>query len=187
MPIAPGSYALGPELATLTVNTRKGGAAAIAGHNLRIEVTSWSATLDVADDAAQSSLKLTADGGSLRVVAGTDGAKPLGEGDKRSIKESIDSDVLKRTPVAFQSRSVTPSADGGTLTVAGELELVGTRAPLTFDLHVSGDGRISAAATVKQSDWGIKPFSALFGTLKVLDEVQVTVDGRIGRYADRTG
>ena len=30
-----------------------------------------------------------------------------------------------------------------------------------------------ASAIVKQSDWGIKPYSALFGALKVADEVQL--------------
>lgn len=173
------SYTLGPELATLTVHTRKGGAAAKAGHNLQIEVTSWSATLDLPDDPSQSSLKLTADGGSLQVVQGRDGIKALTDDDKDSIKQSIDSDVLKRTPVSFESRSVTPGADGGPLTVTGELELVGARAPLTFELQISDDQRISASATIKQSSWGIKPFSALFGTLKVLDDVQVSVDGSL--------
>ena len=43
--ISAGSYTLGPEQATLTVRTGKGGAAAKAGHNLQIEVTSWSAAL----------------------------------------------------------------------------------------------------------------------------------------------
>jgi hypothetical protein len=29
---------------------------------------------------------------------------------------------------------------------------------------------------VRQSDWGMKPYSALFGTLKVADEVEVSVE-----------
>jgi hypothetical protein len=40
---------------------------------------------------------------------------------------------------------------------------------------------VSGGATVKQTDFGIKPYSALFGTLKVLDEVQVAFDGTIDR------
>ena len=31
---------------------------------------------------------------------------------------------------------------------------------------------------VKQSEWGMKPYSALFGALKVADEVEVTLEGR---------
>jgi hypothetical protein len=32
---------------------------------------------------------------------------------------------------------------------------------------------VTGAATVKQSEWEIKPYSGLFGTLKVRDEVRV--------------
>jgi hypothetical protein len=32
---------------------------------------------------------------------------------------------------------------------------------------------------VQQTDWSIKPYSALFGTLKVADEVTVSIDARI--------
>ena len=37
-------------------------------------------------------------------------------------------------------------------------------------------GLLTGNATVTQSDWGIKPYSGLFGTLKVVDEVEITVD-----------
>ena len=40
------SQMFGPENATLTVRTKRTGAASKAGHDLLIEVTSWSATLD---------------------------------------------------------------------------------------------------------------------------------------------
>lgn len=63
--------------------------------------------------------------------------------------------------------------------MTGDLELLGTRRPLTFELHASDDGHLTATATVKQTDWGIKPYSALFGTLKVVDEIQVSLDGRL--------
>lgn len=179
MSIPPGSYTLGPEQAKLTVRTGKGGAAAKAGHNLLIEVTAWSATLELGDDPAQSSLRLSADTGSLTVLEGSGGIQTLGDDDKRSIKESIDSDVLKRTPITFESRSVTPGANGGPLTVAGELELVGKRAPLTFELSIDDDRHLTGTATVKQTNWGMKPFSILFGTIKVLDDVQVSVDGTL--------
>ena len=72
MTIPPGRYALGPDDATLTVRTGKAGAAAKAGHNLRIEVTSWQATLELANDPGQTALALTADARSLRVRDGSD-------------------------------------------------------------------------------------------------------------------
>ncbi len=68
--------------------------------------------------------------------------------------------------------------DGGPVTVAGELELAGQRSPLSFELAANEDGRLSATATVTQSEWGMKPYSALFGTLKVADDVEVAVETR---------
>ena len=179
MSIAPGTYTLGPEHATLTVRTRKGGAAAKAGHNLLIEVRRWSATLTVAADATDDRLELTADARSLAVIDGTGGIQSLGDDDKAGITKTIDEEVLRGAAIAFHSTTITRSANGAPLRFAGELELLGRRAPLTFELQVGDDRHISATATVKQSDWGIKPYSALFGTLKVLDEVQVEVDGAL--------
>jgi len=160
---------LGPDNATLTVRTGKGGAAAKAGHNLVIEVTRWSATLD--DDAAE----LTADAGSLRVRSGSGGMSPLGDEEKAGIAQTIDEEVLKGTAIAFRSTSV--SRAGDTVDVAGELELAGTTRPLTFTLHDSG-GALSGSARIKQTDWGMKPYSALFGTLKVADELEVAIEPR---------
>ncbi len=60
----------------------------------------------------------------------------------------------------------------GAFSVSGELTMNGNRHPLGFELSV-GDEGITARATVTQSDWGIKPYSGLFGTLKVRDEIEV--------------
>jgi hypothetical protein len=45
-----------------------------------------------------------------------------------------------------------------------------------FDLAVSADGAFSASTVIRQSDWGMTPYSALFGALKVADEVEVAID-----------
>jgi len=178
MAIAPGTYVLGPEQATLTVHTRKGGAASKAGHDLDIEVTSWQATLNVAEDPSRSSLRLSADSGSLKVREGHGGMMALGDSERDSIEQSMRDDVLKGTAIAYASTAVTADGNGG-LRVEGELELNGTRRPLGFDLAVA-DGRLTGTATVTQTAFGMKPFSALFGTLKVLDDVVVEVDGTLG-------
>ena len=61
----------------------------------------------------------------------------------------------------------------------GELTLVGKTRPIAFDLAVGDDGKLSGRAVVKQSDWGITPYSALFGALKVADEVEVAIDAAL--------
>ncbi len=157
------------------MKTRKTGAAAKAGHNLVIEVTAWKATLTVGDDPGASAIELTADSRSLRVREASGGMTALGDEEKDSIRQSIDDDVLQGTAIEFRSTAVTRGAAAGRLDVEGELELHGERRPIAFELVAGDDGTISGSATVKQSDWGMKPFSILFGTLKVVDEVEVEV------------
>jgi polyisoprenoid-binding protein YceI len=171
--IQAGTYRLGPDNSTLSVRTGRTGAAAMAGHNLLFHVTSWEATLVVGDASA---VELNADGGSLRVIEGTGGMQSLGEDDKIDIQKTIDDDVLKRQTVTFRSTQVQPSDGGNGLTVAGDLTLLGTTRPLTFDVAATEDGKLSAVAVIKQTDWRIKPYSALFGALKVVDDVEVSID-----------
>jgi hypothetical protein len=170
MSIEPGTYRLGPADATLAVRTKRTGAAAKAGHNLLLHVTAWEATLELGD---APSLALTADGASLRVREGSGGMQELGDDDVASIHQSIDDDVLKRTSIAYRSTAITE--DGDALHVDGELTVNGQGRPLAFDL-TTNDGRLAGTATVKQTDWGIKPFTILFGALKVVDEVEVSID-----------
>jgi YceI-like domain len=165
----------GPENATLTVLTRRTGAASKAGHDLRIEVRSWSATLDPAADPA---LELSVDSRSLRVLEGTGGIQALDEDDKGGIAQTIDDEVLKGTPIEFRATSVELPGDGGPGKVVGELELAGERRPLSFELEAGAGDRLMGRAVVRQSDWGMKPYSTLFGTLKVADEVEVAFETR---------
>lgn len=173
MPIPAGTYTFGPESGTLAVRTGRSGAAAKAGHDLVIDVTAWQATLEV---GARSSLILDADATSLRVRQGTGGMQALDEDDKVGIAQTIDEEVLQRQGITFRSTAV--RADHSLLSVEGELTLVGTARPIAFELEVA-DGRVGGSVVVKQSDWGITPYSTLFGALKVADEVEVVVDARL--------
>ena len=161
---------LGPEHGRLTVHTGRAGAIAKVGHDLELVVTRWHGTLD--DDAVE----LTADARSLRVHAGKGGMSPLGDEEKAAIAQTIDDEVLKGTPITFRSSRVT-RREGG-LDVDGELELLGVRGPLSIALELD-DGHLTGRATLKQSDWRIKPYTALFGTLKVADHVDVAIDATL--------
>jgi polyisoprenoid-binding protein YceI len=68
--------------------------------------------------------------------------------------------VLKGTPITYRG---------------GELTLNGVTRPVAFTFD-GAEGR----AEVKQTDFKIKPYSALFGTLKVADVVEVKVRTRNG-------
>ncbi|MGI8904422.1 MAG: YceI family protein [Solirubrobacteraceae bacterium] len=195
MSLEAGIHRLGPEHGTLSVKTERTGAAARAGHDLVIHVTSWEARLEVGDDSALLSIALDADPTSLRVHEGSGGMQALGDDDKANIRETIDTDVLKRSRIEFRSSSssssssssgsgagsteAAPAADGAPISVRGELSLAGQTSPVAFDLLLDDDGALSATAVVKQTDWGITPYSALFGALKVVDEVEVGLNARL--------
>ncbi|MGI8429155.1 MAG: YceI family protein [Solirubrobacteraceae bacterium] len=179
MSIEPGTHPLGPDHGTLYVRTGRTGAASKAGHDLMIEVTSWQATLEVGEDPAQSSVQLSVDGGSLRVREGSGGIQALGDEDRAGIKKTIDDDVLKGTAIRFHSDEVQAGPDGDVLSIRGGLELAGRTRPIAFELSVGDGGRLSASVKLKQTDWEIKPYSTLFGALKVLDEVEVVLQASL--------
>ena len=158
----------------LSVHTKRGGAAAKAGHDLDLRVTSWHGALDLEAGSAE----LSADATSLRVEKGTGGMQALGDEDRDNIHQTIDDDVLKQQNITFRSTSVVPDGDGR-YRVEGDLVLAGATQPIGFDLAVGDDGAVTARAVVTQTRFGMKPFSALFGTLKVLDDVEVRLAGRV--------
>ena len=172
-----GSYRLGPDNATLAVRTERAGAAAKAGHDLVIHVTAWEALLEVEDDPGGTSMQLTADAESLRVIEGTGGMQALGDDDVASIHQTIDEEVLRRQEIRFRSTAV--EADGDTLRVRGDLTLAGKTQPFEFDLASGEGGAVSGTAVVTQTAFGMKPYSALFGALKVRDDVQVVLEGHL--------
>jgi hypothetical protein len=135
-----------------------------------IEVQRWQGSL------TPDAVTLDADARSFRVVSGSGGISPLGDEEKAGIAQTIDEDVLKGGSISYRSSAVT-AREGG-YDVEGELDLLGVRAPLSFSLSVDGD-RLTGSAQVKQTDWKIKPYSALFGTLKVADVVEITIDATL--------
>jgi Fe-Mn family superoxide dismutase len=139
-----------------------------------IHVLSWEATLEVGE---ATTIALHVDPTSLSVREGTGGMQPLGYEDKASIEQTIDDEVLLRKSIEFRSTSV-HSGDGG-LRVEGELTLVGETRPLAFDLAVGENGKVSSRVVVTQSNWGMTPYTGLFGALKVADDVEVAIDAAL--------
>jgi hypothetical protein len=168
-------YELGPDDGTLSVRTGRTGTVAKAGHDLLLHVTRWRGTLAVGEEPG---LTLDADATSLKVREGTGGMMALDDGDLANIEQTIDDEVLKRQDISFRSTRVEETADG--LSVTGDLTLRGTTRPLAFDLELR-DGHLRGTAVVKQTEWGMKPYTALFGALKVADEVRVEIDAELGQ------
>jgi polyisoprenoid-binding protein YceI len=168
------TYRLGPDDGTLSVRTKRTGAAAMAGHNLLIHATHWDATIEL---GAATRVEIEVDGSSLRVIDGEGGMQALQDEDRENIEQTIEDEVLHGERIRFRSAEVRPKGAG--LAVVGELTLNGKTRPLGFDVDITGEGGISAVAVVKQTDWGMKPYSGLFGALKVVDEVEVGIEARL--------
>ena len=168
------TYSLGPDDGTLSVRTQRTGAAAMAGHNLLIHVTSWKGTIGLGE---RTTIAVEADGASLRVQEGSGGVQALQDEDKENIRQTIDDEVLRRETIEFRSTDV--EVVGAGMHVSGELTLNGETRPLSFDLALTADGRLEGTAVVKQTDWGMKPYSGLFGALKVVDEIEVAIEATL--------
>ncbi len=168
---------LGPQSGTLTVNTYREGVAQKIGHDLVIAVEQWDATVDIGPDGAIQSVRLNADPSSLQISEAHNGAKALSDKDRKDIKTSMDEKVLRGQPIAFASSAVEPR-DGG-VTVVGDLTMADTTRPATFEIDVRGDGHVAGTLPVTQSEWGIKPYKALMGALKVRDTVEIVLDVRL--------
>lgn len=167
---------IGPDHGRLLLHTGRKGLAAQAGHDLTIEVTRWSGELVLAEDVTQSSMTVTAELGSLRVLEGTGGAMPLSDRDKREIastaRKLLDTD---RQPAArFTSASVTGDDQGGV--VEGTLTILGQDHPFTLKVSHPGEKRFTATGTVIQSEYGIKPYTAMFGALRLADPVGIEAE-----------
>jgi hypothetical protein len=172
------TYRLGPEHGTLAVHTKRGGAAKMAGHDLLLHVTKWEATVALGGSAG-TSIELEADGSSLKVIDGSGGMQALQDEDRENIEQTIDDEVLNGQSVLFRSTAIKPASDAAGLHVEGDLTLMGTTRPITFYVAMTADGGLRAAAVVTQSDWGMKPYTGLFGALKVLDDVQVELEATL--------
>ncbi len=174
-----GTHEIGPDNGTLTVQTYRAGMAQKAGHDLVIEVTSWKGTVEVSDGPDELTVELSADPRSLEVRSGTGGAKALSDKDRNDIGKNIDEKVLKGQAITFTGKGAAAADGGGPVAMNGDLAIGGTTRPVGFEVEVGPDGQVKGKVPLTQSEWGIKPFSAMMGALKVKDDVEVVLDAQL--------
>lgn len=176
MSIDPGTYEFGPQNGKMVLKVFREGMAKKAGHDLIIDVNSWKATATIAENPAESSFSASADAGSFTVREGVGGVKPLSEGDKADIKKNITQKILTSPEISFTSTAVQPNGDAATIT--GDLKIMGKTNPATVKLAAQGD-KVTGNLSVVQSKWGIKPFQAMMGALKVRDQVDIEIEANL--------
>lgn len=175
--LAPGTQTVGPEQGALRVHTYREGMAQKAGHDLVIDVVEWEAKVEVSPDGTPTAVELQADPGSLGVIEGRRGIKPLTDSDRKEIRSTMDREILRGQPIAFKSSHV--GLAGDRLDVDGELTLAGSTRQVGFVLELSVDGHVTATLPVTQSEWGIKPYRAFMGALKVRDQIEVKLEANL--------
>lgn len=165
----------GPDRATCEVLTFKEGLLSPVAHDLLLRVTSFQIDVESAAPAVSAQF----DAGSLRVASAMREGQPvpgaLRPTDAKEIEATISREVLRvsRFPVVrFASASV--SRTGAGYEIAGQLTLLGATRDLA--LRVRRDaGQLTTEVRVVQPDYGIRPYRAMLGTLRVKGEVVVRV------------
>jgi hypothetical protein len=171
--------------ADCVVYTFKEGLLSAMAHDLEIRVERFHVEWDDARTRIEARFEPT----SLRVVhAMKDGAPhpgALSDRDKRKIESNIEADVLetRRHPeihfVSSGLEALPPGSSGGDgFLVHGMLELHGrsraVRVSVEREQGAGGQGeRWVATATLHQPDFGITPYSAMMGTLRIQPDVKV--------------
>ena len=177
MAVLAGRHQLGPERGRIILRTFRDGLAAQAGHDLTIEATRWSGVLDVNEDLSPADLDVRIDMGALVVRDGTGGVKPLSDRDRREIavtaRKVLASD--RHPEAVFAAAGFEPVAGGGG-EISGTLTIRGQPRPLKVHVTQTSPGHYHADAQVVQSDYGIKPYTAFLGALRVRDAVDIAVD-----------
>jgi polyisoprenoid-binding protein YceI len=145
------------------------------GHRLTIRIQTWQASAQW-DGDRPTEMELSADVGSLEVLAGHGGVTPLTGPEKIVARTNAlkSLDAKKFPTIRFVSDTITGTSSGYRLD--GTLEIHGKSRPQTVEVSVTDDGEnwaLSSDTPVTQTAFGIKPFSLLMGSLKVADEVTV--------------
>jgi polyisoprenoid-binding protein YceI len=164
----------------LAVNVFRAGALSSQLHDHRFAPTRWNASLKFDPQRpSAAALQVSVDAASLRDVETSLKEKDR-EGAEHEMLGPKVLDVQRFPLVRFELQHLQvdqQSPDGQLLgTLTGWLELHGQRRPLTVPVHVRWDANqldASGAVTFKQSDFGIKPYKKLLGSIAVHDEVRL--------------
>jgi polyisoprenoid-binding protein YceI len=160
-------------------------------HDHVVRATDWAGTLQFrVGDAASCAVDIDVDSATLlndepamRAEVGLEGT--LDDDDRETVREHMlgegQLEAQDWPTLSFTSTSCSGDLDGeGTLAITGDLTIRDETRSVTWtvDYEVEADGRMFARGdlTIAQTDFGITPYSAFFGTVRVADDVDLTFD-----------
>jgi polyisoprenoid-binding protein YceI len=173
-------FRVDPASTSVVIQVGRGGLLSFAGHNHEVAAPAvegriWLNSVDL----SRSRVALQFDARALKVTGRGEPAGDVAEVQRTMLSDRV-LDVTRYPNITFESDQVSPqkrSADGFTLRVDGRLTLHGVTKPVSIPVVVRLDGNrmtASGQATVRQSEFGIRPVTAAGGTVRVKDEVGVT-------------
>jgi polyisoprenoid-binding protein YceI len=163
----------------VTVHVGRAGAFGFVGHDHEVAVPNVDGTivLDSAD-ATKSTITLKFDVTTMKVTGQGEPAADVPEVQRVMLSDRV-LDAQRYPTIAFTSRRIVivkQAVDQLALRVEGDLTLHGVTRPITVpvDVRLAADRLTATAnATVRQTDFGIRPVTAGAGTVKVKDELAV--------------
>ena len=165
------TYTIVASESSFTVFVGKAGALSFLAHDHNIAVRSFSGRVVVPEaGAAQGSLELEVDAKSLALL------DKISDKDRAEITKSMHDAVLesgKFPKITFRSTGVS-HVSGASLTVNGDLTLHGVTKRIAVPVTVSATPqqlRATGKFILQQTDFGITPYSAAAGSIKVKNEV----------------
>ena len=169
------SLAIGPEHGDLTVLTDAAGRGRRLAHRLTLEPEVWSVRVHFEQEEPTLG-ELCISTQSLRVVASGGGVTPLTSIDKGAIHHTMMSQLQAKdhAEIVYTARTIERSDAGYTL--QGPLRIAGSTQPVSVEVTVEDeaeDYHLSTTCTLKQTDFGIRPYSAMLGSIRMADEVVV--------------
>jgi hypothetical protein len=153
---------------TLTIHVGKTGIFSGLGHGHEVSAPIHNGT---ADTGLRPKVEVHVDARGLRVVGKDEPEKDRAEVQKTMLGPEV-LDCEHHPEIVFKSAGAEPGGPGR-WTLHGNLTLHGQTRPVTVQVTLK-DGRYTGAATVKQTDFGIKPPGK--AGVKAKDEVQVEFD-----------
>lgn len=180
-PLAAATYTIDAGASKLEVTTGKAGMFKSAGHAHLIRASSFTGEVQADPAKPQNArVSITVDAASLKVVD-----PEASEKDRATVQGNMEGDrtldISRFTNIKFISKKVEVKPQGGAYEVAldGLLQLHGVqkdvRVPCT--VKIEGDTlTASGAVEIRQKDFGITPYSAGLGAVKVKNEVKIAFE-----------
>jgi hypothetical protein len=157
--------------ATCSVFAHKEGLLSAVGHDVRLAVKRFS--VEVAPDRVVGTFDARSVSAVCATRQGQDAPGTLSAKDLATIDGYVQNDILetrRHAEIRFESAAV--HLDHGEGEFEGTLTLHGRSREITVRVSTAG-GRTVARVRLSQPDFGITPFKAMLGTLRIQPQVDV--------------